>query len=130
MKEYGNLRKDVNMANLDNLMLELRCDSDMLKAVHVAMAEGPDRADNYTNALFGVLIAFWNLIDSFPMKSMKRWPRMTEILYNDHGEPISRTDHIADINRLLDLADFRKVALVWIYASHLIKEVPADGKAR
>ena len=37
MKEYGNLRKDVNMANLDNLMLELRCDSDMLKAVHVAM---------------------------------------------------------------------------------------------
>lgn len=45
---------------------------------------------------------------------------MTEILYNDHGEPISRTDHIADINRLLDLADFRKVALVWIYASHLI----------
>lgn len=64
------------------------------------------------------------------MKSMKMWPRMTEILYNDHGEPISRTDHIADINRLLDLADFRKVALVWIYASHLIKEVPADGKAR
>ena len=53
-----------------------------------------------------------------------------QILYNDHGEPISRTDHIADINRLLDLADFRKVALVWIYASHLIKEVPADGKAR
>ena len=40
MKKYGNLRKDVNMANLDNLMLELRCDSDMLKAVHVAMAEG------------------------------------------------------------------------------------------
>lgn len=65
MKEYGNLRKDVNMANLDNLMLELRCDSDMLKAVHVAMAEGPDRADNYTNALFGVLVAFWNLIDKF-----------------------------------------------------------------
>ena len=65
MKEYGNLRKDVNMANLDNLMLELRCDSDMLKAVHVAMAEGPDRPDNYTNALFGVLIAFRNLIDKF-----------------------------------------------------------------
>lgn len=65
MKAYGNLRKDVNMANLDNLMLELRCDSDMLKAVHVAMVEGPDRADNYTNALFGVLVAFWNLIDKF-----------------------------------------------------------------
>lgn len=45
---------------------------------------------------------------------------MTEILYNDRGEPIGRTDHIADINRLLDLADFRKVSLVWIYASHLI----------
>ena len=53
---------------------------------------------------------------------------MTEILYNDRGEPIGRTDHIADINRLLDLADFRKVALVWIYASHLIKEVTDDGK--
>ncbi len=65
MKEYGNLRKDVNMANLDNLMLELRCDSDMLKAVHVAMVEGPDRADNYTNALFGVLMSLWNLINKF-----------------------------------------------------------------
>lgn len=53
-----------------------------------------------------------------------------KILYNDHGEPISRTDYIADINRLLDLADFRKASLVWTYASHLIKEVPADGKAR
>lgn len=130
MKEYGNLRKDVNMANLDNLMLELRCDSDMLKAVHVAMAEGQDRADNYTNALFGVLIAFWNLIDKFSNEIYEEVPRMTEILHNDHGEPINRTDHIADINRLLALADFRKVSLVWTYASHLIKEVPADGKAR
>lgn len=65
MKEYGNLRKDVNMANLDNLMLELRCDSDILKAVHVAMVEGPDRADNYTDALFGVLMSLWNLINKF-----------------------------------------------------------------
>lgn len=65
MKPHGDLRKDVNMANLDNLMLELRCDSDMLKAVHVAMVEGPDRADNYTNALFGVLMSLWNLIDKF-----------------------------------------------------------------
>lgn len=65
MKEYGNLRKDVNMANLDHLMLELRCDSDMLKAVHVAMVEGPDRADNYTDALFGVLMSLWNLINKF-----------------------------------------------------------------
>lgn len=65
MKEYRNFRKDVSMANLDNLMLELRCDSDMLKAVHVAMVEGPDKAENYTDALFGVLVAFWNLIDKF-----------------------------------------------------------------
>lgn len=65
MKEYGNLRKDVNMANLDNLMLELRCDSDMLKTVHVAMVEGPDKAENYTDALFGVLMSLWNLIDKF-----------------------------------------------------------------
>lgn len=65
MKPHGNLRKDINAANLDNLMLEFRCDSDMLKAVHVAMVEGPDRADNYTDALFGVVVAFWNLIDKF-----------------------------------------------------------------
>ena len=65
MKTYRNLRKNVNAANLDSLMLELRCDSDMLKAVHVAMVEGPDRADNYTDALFGVMVAFWNLIDKF-----------------------------------------------------------------
>ena len=65
MKTYSYLRKDINAAHLDSLMLELRCDSDMLKAVHVAMVEGPDRADNYTNALFGVLVAFWNLIDKF-----------------------------------------------------------------
>lgn len=65
MKDHGNLRKNVNTANLDNLMLELRCDSDMLKAVHVAMVEGPDKAENYTDALFGVLMSLWNLIDKF-----------------------------------------------------------------
>ena len=65
MKDHGTLRKNVNPATLDNLMLEFRCDSDMLKAVHVAMVEGPDKAENYTDALFGVLVAFWNLIDKF-----------------------------------------------------------------
>lgn len=65
MKEHGNLRKDVDSTTLDNLVLELRCDSDMLKAVHVAMVEGPDEAENYTDALFGVLMSLWNLIDKF-----------------------------------------------------------------
>lgn len=65
MKEHGNLRKDVDPTTLDNLVLELRCDSDMLKAVHVAMVEGPDKAENYTDALFGVLMSLWNLIDKF-----------------------------------------------------------------
>lgn len=65
MKEHGNLRKDVDSITLDNLVLELRCDSDMLKAVHVAMVEGPDKAENYTDALFGVLMSLWNLIDKF-----------------------------------------------------------------
>lgn len=65
MKEHGNLRKDVDSTTLDNLVLELRCDSDMLKAVHVAMVEGPDKAENYTDALFGVLMSIWNLIDKF-----------------------------------------------------------------
>lgn len=65
MKPHENLRKDLNQANLDNLMFEFRCTVDMLKAVHVAMVEGPDKAENYTDALFGVLISFWNLIDKF-----------------------------------------------------------------
>ena len=65
MKEHGNLRKDVDSTTLDNLVLELRCDSDMLKAVNVAMVEGPDKAENYTDALFGVLMSLWNLIDKF-----------------------------------------------------------------
>ena len=65
MKEHGNLRKDVDSTTLDNLVLELRCDSDMLKAVHVAMVEGPDKAENYTDALFGVPMSLWNLIDKF-----------------------------------------------------------------
>lgn len=65
MKEHGNLRKDVDSTTLDNLVLELRCDSNMLKAVHVAMVEGPDKAENYTDALFGVLMSLWNLIDKF-----------------------------------------------------------------
>lgn len=65
MKPHGTLRKNVNPATLDSLMLEFRCDSDMLKAVYVAMVEGPDKAENYTDALFGVLISFWNLIDKF-----------------------------------------------------------------
>lgn len=65
MKSHGNLRKKFDPANLDELMIELRCNVDMLKAVQVAMVEGPDSADNYTDALFGVLVAFWNLIDKF-----------------------------------------------------------------
>ena len=65
MKPHGDLRKEFDPANLDELMFEFRCTVGMLKAVHVAMVEGPDRADNYTNALFGVLVAFWNLIDKF-----------------------------------------------------------------
>lgn len=65
MKPHENLRKNLNQANLDNLMFEFRCTVDTLKAVHVAMVEGPDKAENYTDALFGVLISFWNLIDKF-----------------------------------------------------------------
>lgn len=65
MQNRAFLRKNVNTATLDNLMFEFRCTVDMLKAVQVAMVEGPDKAENYTDALFGVLISFWNLIDKF-----------------------------------------------------------------
>ncbi len=65
MKTYSYLRKDINAANLDSLMLELRCDSSMLDAIHVAMVEGMSPADNYTDALFGVVLCFRDLIDKF-----------------------------------------------------------------
>lgn len=65
MKTYENLRKDINAANLDSLMLELRCDSSMLDAIHVAMVEGMSPADNYTDALFGVVLCFHDLIGKF-----------------------------------------------------------------
>lgn len=65
MKSYGNLRKNVSAGNLDELMFRMRCTVDTLKAVQVAMVEGPDEADNYTDALFGVLISFWDLVEKF-----------------------------------------------------------------
>ena len=65
MKTYGNLRKNVNAANLDSLMVELRCDSSMLDAIHAAMVEGTSSADNYTDALFGAVCYLRDLIDKF-----------------------------------------------------------------
>lgn len=44
------------------------------------------------------------------------------------GDELERQCYIDAIVRLLKKADLHKVDLVWIYASHLIKEVPADGK--
>ena len=76
MKTYGNLRKNVNAANLDSLMLELRCDSSMLDAIHVAMVEGMSPADNYTDALFGVVLCFRDLIDKFSdeiLRGERKW---------------------------------------------------------
>ena len=65
MKPHENLREDLDAANLDELMFEFHCDVDMLKAIQVAMVEGSEKAENYTDALFGVLISFWSLIDKF-----------------------------------------------------------------
>ena len=65
MQNRAFLRKNVSVAALDELVYELRCTVDMLKAVQVAMVEGPDSAESYTDALFGTIIAFWDLIDKF-----------------------------------------------------------------
>ena len=65
MKTYRYLRKDINAANLDSLMLELRCDSNMLDAIHVAMVEGVSSAESYTDALFGAVCYLRDLIDKF-----------------------------------------------------------------
>lgn len=65
MKTYGNLRKDINAANLDSLMLELRCDSNMLDTIHEAMVKGVNSAESYTDALFGAVCYLRDLIDKF-----------------------------------------------------------------
>lgn len=58
-------RKNVNTISLDELILQLRRNVNTLDAVQVAMTEGSNPAEYYTDALFGVLINFWNLIDRF-----------------------------------------------------------------
>lgn len=63
MKTCKGLRKNVNAANLDELVFELRCSVDMLQAVQTAMADGPNPADCYTDALFGVILCFQNLTE-------------------------------------------------------------------
>ena len=35
---------------------------------------------------------------------------------------MTRQDYIDDIMRLLEKTDFRKLRLVWVYASHLIEK--------
>lgn len=53
----------MNAANLDELVFELRCSVDMLQAVQTAMADGPNSADYYTDALFGAILCFQNLTE-------------------------------------------------------------------
>lgn len=65
MKPQGKLRKNVSVINLDELILQLRRTVNTLDAVQVAMTEGSNQAEYYTDALLGVLINFWNLIDRF-----------------------------------------------------------------
>lgn len=40
---------------------------------------------------------------------------------------MTRQDYIDDIMRLLEKADFRKLRLVWVYASHLIEKEGASA---
>ena len=61
MKPQGKLRKNVSVINLDELILQLRRTVNTLDAVQVAMTEGSNQAEYYTDAL----INFWNLIDRF-----------------------------------------------------------------
>lgn len=65
MKNYKGLRKDVNAANLDELVFELHCATDMLQAVQTAMADGSNAADCYTDALFGACLQFRHLTEKF-----------------------------------------------------------------
>ena len=40
---------------------------------------------------------------------------------------MTRQDYIAEIAALLDKADYRKLRLVWIYATHLIEKEGASA---
>lgn len=40
---------------------------------------------------------------------------------------MTRQDYIDDIMRLLEKTDFRKLRLVWVYASHLIEKEGASA---
>lgn len=40
---------------------------------------------------------------------------------------MTRQDYIDDIMQLLEKADFRKLRLVWVYASHLIEKEGASA---
>lgn len=61
MKNYKGLRKDVSAANLDELVFELHCATEMLQAVWCAMDDGPNPVDCYTDALFGACQYFEHL---------------------------------------------------------------------
>lgn len=65
MQKRDFLRKNVNAVNLDELMYELRCTTTTLTAVHTAMEKQDFEPRFYSDALFGCVLSFFNLIDKF-----------------------------------------------------------------
>ena len=51
----NDLKEYISPAELDALLVRLRCGVDTVDAVHVAMTEGHCGADSYTDALFGAI---------------------------------------------------------------------------
>lgn len=65
MQKRELLRKNVSAVDLDELMYELRCTTTTLTAVHAAMEKQDFEPRFYSDALFGCVLSFFNLIDKF-----------------------------------------------------------------
>lgn len=57
------LKEYISPAELDALLVRLRCGVDIVDAVHVAMTDGHCGADAYTDALFGAIEGLYATVD-------------------------------------------------------------------
>ena len=59
----NDLKEYISPAELDALLVRLRCGVDTVDAVHVAMTEGHCGADSYMDALFGAIEGLYATVD-------------------------------------------------------------------
>ncbi len=59
----NDLKEYISPAELDALLVRLRCGVDAVDAVHVSMTDGHCGADAYTDALFGAIEGLYATVD-------------------------------------------------------------------